>query len=88
MTPLSASERAAITAAERAGKVQRLPAPCPYWGGRFDRLPNDGDEIEGALPPLKNTKWTVSRRRLRDVLMEEGINWVGMTQDFVRGRVR
>ena len=47
MTPLSASERAAITAAERAGKVQRLPAPCAFWGGRFERLPFGGVELQG-----------------------------------------
>lgn len=47
MTPWTPSERAAITAAERAGKVQRLPAPCRFWGGRFDRLPFGGVELQG-----------------------------------------
>lgn len=57
MTPLSASERAAITAAERAGKVQRLPSPCAFSGGRFDRLPNDGEEMEGAEESSRNRRF-------------------------------
>ena len=47
MTPWTPSERAAIDAAVTAGKVQRLPAPCAYWGGRFERLPFGGVELQG-----------------------------------------
>lgn len=47
MTPLTPSERAAVEAAVAAGKVQRMPAPCPYWGGRFDRLIQGGVELQG-----------------------------------------
>lgn len=46
-TPWTPSERAAIDAAVTAGKVQRLPAPCRFWGGRFDRLPFGGVELQG-----------------------------------------
>ena len=47
MTPWTPSERAAIDAAVTAGKVQRLLAPCAFWGGRFDRLPFGGVELQG-----------------------------------------
>ncbi len=46
MTPWTAKERAAIDAAERAGKVQRLPT-TQFWGGRFDRLLLGGVELTG-----------------------------------------
>ena len=48
MTPLSPSERAAITAAERAGRITRLPSPCAFSGGRFDRLFLGGVELPGG----------------------------------------
>ncbi len=47
MTPWTPSERAAIDAAGTAGKVQRLPSPCAFSGGRFDRLLLGGVELAG-----------------------------------------
>ncbi len=46
MTPWSPYERVAIDAAVTAGKVQRLPT-TQFWGGRFDRLPFGGVELQG-----------------------------------------
>ena len=47
MTPWTAKELAAIDAAVTAGKVQRLPSPCAFSGGRFDRLFLGGVELAG-----------------------------------------
>lgn len=86
MTPWTPSERAAITAAERAGRITRLPSPCPYWGGRFDRLLNDGEEMEGQ--DARPGRFGYSRRPLCKVLREAGISWPNMDSEIRRSGVR